>query len=796
VNIKVHTGLVLAVCTLTGVILGTSLVLGYRQIEGRINQVGPTSAAMKDVERLKESVGQWLMSNDLVLHSSETFMIGAANRQAEALRGLIDEIGAAELAEGTASELGAIQAQIAAIQDQVKRADDLRGADRESRLKELGAAADRLAEPLVAWVDDFARSMRLRAANRAEDLAQSRRFLVILSWMAAALYLGVVWLCWLCAVHMMVTPITELSRATERAQGDGDAVFVLPEKGPDEVKELTRGISTFVDKLQTSKQRTEQEVCDRTADLVRANQAKAQFLATMSHELRTPLNGIINMNELMLETPLDQEQTSFARTAKSAAETLLALINDILDFSKIEARKLQLESIAFDFRELVDSALEILGGISESKGLELQAIVAPEVPDSLVGDPTRLRQVLVNLLNNALKFTLAGSICVHVASLERSDRRNLLRIEVRDTGIGIPPDRVGALFKVFEQVDSSTTRRFGGTGLGLAICKELATLMGGEIGVESEVGAGSTFWFTASLGLADSDCSQPALDPVEVVVLSSREHLRARLVAQLLHLGVPQPSILPVANVAALATLPAPAAGRRALVDPHGITERSWQVLAQLRHLAGVPPEKCAALEHWLRGFPKAMGVPPGPVVRLHEPVRLSNLYDWLAGRIAPASAERTAPGAASVPVVDCRILVVDDNAINQKIIRTVLERRGYPCVIVEHGGLAVAEFQDGPFDLILMDCQMPVMDGLEATRQIRKIEAQRGPAAGRVPIVALTANAMEEERQRCLEAGMDEFMTKPFRHKDLIALVEKLLTKDLTPAAGDSSPGTGGSRD
>jgi signal transduction histidine kinase/CheY-like chemotaxis protein len=782
VNIKVHTGLVLAVCTLTGVVLGTSLVFSYRQIESMINQVGPTSAAMKDVERLKESVGQWLMSNDLVLHGSETFMVSAANRQAEALHGLIAEIGRAELAQGKGQELASIAAQIAAIQVLVKEADDLRGDDRAERMRELGSKADHRSEPLVTWVDDFARSMRLRAANRAQHLDQSRHSLGILSWMAACLYLGVVWLCWLWTVHMMVTPITELRRATARAQ-DGDGVFSLRERGPDEVKHLTRDVSTFVERLQTSKLRTEQEVCERTAELVRANQAKAQFLATMSHELRTPLNGMINMNELILETRLDEEQRSFARTAKGAAEALLALINDILDFSKIEARKLQLENIEFDVRELVDGAAEILGGISESKGLDLQAIVGQEVPDVLVGDPTRLRQIVVNLLNNALKFTTAGSICVRVASAAPVAGSIYLRVEVRDTGIGIPPDRVGALFKVFEQVDSSTTRRFGGTGLGLAICKELATLMDGEIGVDSEVGIGSTFWFTARLGVAAGADSRQVLEPVEVVVLSAREHARARLVAQLCHLGVPERSIWAVAAVADLAGLPPPERRRRAVVDAQGLPEQSWRILEQVER-AGVALADCAALEHWLRGFPPDMGMPPAPVARIPDPVRLPKLAAWL-GAAATIAAPQETIAAAAAPRSTSRILVVEDNPVNQKVVRTVLERSGYPCVLVEHGGLAVDEFERGNFDLVLMDCQMPVMDGFEASRRIRQIEAERGRR--RVTIVALTANAVDEERQRCVDAGMDEFMTKPFRHKELLALVGKLLAAATSEALGTS---------
>ncbi len=785
-NIKVHTTLTLAACTATGVALGSFLVDRFRGIDDRIRELGPASVAMRNVELFGESLGQWLLVNDLVLYQGETFMASSSLTQADRLQELLDDIGETPLVADQRPALLRLADDIEQTRELIDQARDLRGEQRDSRLAALASEADRLGKSAVARIEDLQHRMRRRAGFLSADLNDQRRFLALLSLAAAVLYLGVVALCWLWTVHKIVAPIEGLSDAAERAARD-DAEFELSQRGPDEVRLLTRNIGSFVDKLQSAKAHTEQQVKERTAQLVEANQAKAQFLATMSHELRTPLNGIINMNELILETPLDREQESFARTAKNAAEALLGLINDILDFSKIEARKLTLELVEVDLRQLTDGAVEILAGLADSKGLELHAVVAPSVPAKVQGDPTRLRQVLINFLNNALKFTAEGSVSIHV-DVDSTDEANdgtTLRFEVRDTGIGIPPERRASLFTAFEQVDASTTRKYGGTGLGLAICKELSALMGGDIGVDSEVGRGSTFWFTARLGTVPQQAPPPA--PADsVLVVSRRPLVRARLEAQLRFLGVPA-SRCQVVEHWQQGTEPQTGQAL-AIVDPYATLAEPFEAVEQLRGVPWIDGQRIAVLDHWLRHWPAEMGTPPTGIHPLAEPTGFEQLRAWLDGAPATASASnRPVPstGTADAAGTGRHILVAEDTTVNQQVVRTVLERAGHRVTITENGREALDAFAEQTFDLVLMDCQMPVMDGIEATRKIRALETDRAAASTlprHVPILALTANAREEVVAECRAAGVDEFMTKPFRPADLLAAVERLL--EPVPAA------------
>ncbi|MCA8976331.1 MAG: response regulator [Planctomycetes bacterium] len=787
-NIKVHTSLVLTACTLTGLVLGAYLVDRYRQVDVGMAEVGETSVTLRNCELLTKAVGQWLIVNDLVLYQGESTMLKVSIRNAGSLRELLADISSAPAFFEHGRAVETLRETVKQIETKILASRDLTGTDRLTRLAELAEETQPLSDRLFRDVGELNDALQIRAGHRQEDLIDQERSLTILAWLVAILYFGVVWLCWLWIVHRVVVPIEGLSAAAGRADHDGRE-FVLPQTGPDEVRQLTQNISSFVLKLQRAKAGTEEEVRQRTAELVQANRAKGQFLATMSHELRTPLNGIINMNELILETQLDQEQTSFARTAKSAAEALLALINDILDFSKIEARKLDLENVQFDLRSVVDASVEILTGVAESKGLEIQAVVDAEVPVLVTGDPTRLRQVLINLLNNALKFTAEGGVSTHVSAIGSHEGGAMLRFEVRDTGIGIPEERRASLFRAFEQVDSSTTRKYGGTGLGLAICRELTALMGGEISVDSVEGEGSTFWFTSRLGTVETRAPEPVdVGDRGVVIVSRRPNLAARIVQQLRMLGMQQTAILTVDDLVEFDP------GTRswfAIIDPYSRDDGGFDDVGRARANHGILGSGIAVLDHWMRHWPGSLGTPPGDVTKLLEPTTVDGLRGWLVGEVVPVPVmpeaegcvanRESAPSMASAPSPTGRttILVVEDTEVNQRVVTSVLARGGYDVVVAGDGLQAVEAFERQAFDLVLMDCQMPVMDGLEATRRIRALELERTASSSvplHVPIIALTANAQDGFDRECLAAGMDRFLSKPCRRQPLLAAIEECL--------------------
>ncbi|HEY4329335.1 MAG TPA: ATP-binding protein [Phycisphaerae bacterium] len=524
-----------------------------------------------------------------------------------------------------------------------------------------------------------------------------------------------------------------------------------------------------------------------------ASDAKSQFLARMSHEIRTPLNGVVGMIDLLRTTSMTTAQEHYVDLAREAAGSLLTVINDILDFSKIEAGKVEIEALEFDLHKVVEDITELLGSLAAKKNLALASLIRPDVPRHVIGDPNRIRQVLTNLVNNAMKFTTQGSVTIHVTLEKKEGDRAVMRIQVVDTGIGIPADRLDRLFKSFSQVDSSTTRKYGGTGLGLVISKQLVELMGGQIGIQSQQGRGTTFWFTLNLIAAPAnpsrtDAPDEIFRGVRVLAIEPHPTYRKILSQQLDERLSPGSTALNTQE--ALTAMPnAVAEGKPfsiALV-PFG-TPEGEHIADTIRRDDRLRDMKLIAVMDIDDRTDAAAITRAGYLAGLHRPITQSHLFDAIASvtfcNIEPGTIPQTA-GGTRASLKGLHLLVAEDNEMNQFVTQETLRRAECTCDIVSDGQLAVDAAQRGKYDAILMDCQMPGMDGLEATQNIRRHEAAAS-SARRIPIIALTAEAIQGDREKCLAAGMDGYVTKPINAEELFAAIRALVGPAAKP---DTSP-------
>lgn len=560
------------------------------------------------------------------------------------------------------------------------------------------------------------------------------------------------------------------------------------------VEDLEQQNKQLIDTLQELEV-TKSNLEERSEQLNQANKYKGEFLANMSHEIRTPMNAVVGMSNILERTELSDDQRKYLKLIKNASGSLLDIINDILDFSKIEAGKLVIENISFDLFDVVESCVELLSTNAQGKGLALLCWIDTDVPRYVLGDYVRLRQVLVNLINNGIKFTAEGEIITRLHLLKRGERDARVRFEVTDSGIGLSKDKQKTLFKPFVQADGSTTRKYGGTGLGLSICKQLIELMGGTIGVDSVEGAGSTFWFELPYSLADQK-SQPVEKPLEFKnALVVDDHAPMREMATFL---------LNSWQVKSQSASSGPEAIKLAehndfdlLILDYLMPEMNGlELVAKLRSMDRFRTSRIVLLTALHEGGLGEKAIAAGCNAFLTKPIRQSQLHDCLrslseSGTYTVSSIKKVSEGAedsirALVKEKDSgkqinNVLLVEDNPTNQIVAGIELNNLGFTVTTANNGEEAVEMSSNNDYAIIFMDCQMPVMDGYEATRTIRKREAKTGK---HVPIVAMTANAMEGDRELCLSAGMDDYITKPFQTEDLVATIQNWINLDTISGA------------
>jgi signal transduction histidine kinase/DNA-binding response OmpR family regulator len=667
-----------------------------------------------------------------------------------------------------------------------------------------------------------------------DDLSDVHDRIVRFAWTSSFMALACLFFVYVLTLRLRQTiarPVYDLAEIARQVASGNRYSLRAPEGRGGELGQLSADFNYMLGEIErrdaelmVASETLEQRVADRTKELeseiaVRqeaelhlleakevaeaANQAKSEFLANMSHEIRTPLNGVMGMTDLVLESQLTDEQRDYLDTVKMSADSLLTVINDILDFSKIEAGKVDLEIVDFNLRDCLEAALRTVSLRADEKGLELLCEVAPDIPEIVKGDSTRLRQIIVNLVGNAIKFTSEGEVALRVQSQGQEGRNLVLHFTVSDTGIGIPEEKQHAIFEPFTQADASTTRKYGGTGLGLTISMRLVGMMNGKIWVESQVGRGTQFHFTARLGLADAKTIEVGniappemLRGVKVLVVDDNRTNR-RILEGMLRRWDMKPTAVESGEEALSQLGSARAAGEPyalVLTDMHMPNMDGFTLVERIRQRPDLSTATIMMLTSAGHRGDALRCKDLGVSAYLLKPIRQSELREAIA-RVLGAREQRGAVPLitryslhdARDPATSLRVLLAEDNPVNQLLATRLLEKRGHRVTIAANGRDALAALDKESYDLVFMDVQMPEMDGLEATVAIREKEKTRG---NHLPVIALTAHAMKGDQERCLAAGMDGYLSKPIRPQELDEFLEKYVARRVELAVASEAPG------